>query len=300
LFSVADNHSWPHARLAIKYTRVYDFWMSEENTSKRLFAITRGDSFDVDLYDYVTAKGEVEAIRKGFRERRYTPQQLEGPQYRVINYWDEQGILPKSSRDGEDQWRKFTYIEAVWIRVIMRLREFGLPISKILKIKENILEWNEKEGTYLFLEYYFYKAIVNDVDQYVVCLSDGTAILASARELETMKVMTKEQDLLLISLKSLARSMGISTAKSTAPSYLSEGEGDVVSHSRTTRTGEIKAVIKKGKIIGTEATSVEETAERLRKIANEIGANKEFGEIVTKYRDGKKQSFEVKRNKRFK
>jgi DNA-binding transcriptional MerR regulator len=57
-----------------------------------------------------------------------------GITHRWITHWDEQGLLG-SRRDGV-AWRRFSFVEYIWLRIIVRLREFQMPISTIRQVKK--------------------------------------------------------------------------------------------------------------------------------------------------------------------
>lgn len=55
---------------------------------------------------------------------------------RWVSYWRSQEIFLNSIPDG--QWYKFSLIEAVWVKLILKLRMFNFPIAQIKKIKETL------------------------------------------------------------------------------------------------------------------------------------------------------------------
>lgn len=56
-----------------------------------------------------------------------------GYDYRQINHWDEEGIL-EASRDARN-WRKFDFLQLVWMKIEGEFREMGLPIGMIGEVK---------------------------------------------------------------------------------------------------------------------------------------------------------------------
>lgn len=271
--------------------------MPKNKAFEKLFVI-RGDSFHEDYSSYLVGK-EKEGVRKAFRERKWTAGQLQ-PQYRVINHWDELGLLPEASRAEEGQWRKFTYIETVWIRVIARLRDMGLPLLTIAEIKKCVMEWDSKLEAYPLFEYFFLKAIINDADHYIAYFPDGRAGLISARELELMKVLTPPQDVLLISLKSVAISMGHDVSPQTPAVIPTEGETEVLLQARTGLTREIKASLRAGRVEEVEHTKVYPDETHLREITQGMRGNDSYGEITRVLEGGTPQGLKVTKKKRFK
>ena len=61
-----------------------------------------------------------------------------GVLYRTVLHWDQQGLLEHSREESE--WRRYDYMQFVWIKIIHDLRTFGVPIPTIEKVKKNILD----------------------------------------------------------------------------------------------------------------------------------------------------------------
>jgi hypothetical protein len=53
---------------------------------------------------------------------------------RVANYWSEKGLFPMKQEMGA--WLIFNLTEAFWVKIIVKLREFNVPLDIIKKIKE--------------------------------------------------------------------------------------------------------------------------------------------------------------------
>lgn len=90
--------------------------------------------------DYVLANRNAININKLFqsiKERRFTLKDV-GVTYRWITYWHSKGLLIGNYIEGK--WRKFDLVEFVWLKMIVKLREFNIPIEKIKWIKENLMQ----------------------------------------------------------------------------------------------------------------------------------------------------------------
>src|SRR5688572_3290859 len=70
-------------------------------------------------------------------DKEFTSKQL-GISYRKISNWDLEGLIPFDLPSGK--WHSFSFMEACWIKVIFELRKFGLPISAIKKLKDEIVQ----------------------------------------------------------------------------------------------------------------------------------------------------------------
>jgi DNA-binding transcriptional MerR regulator len=142
------------------------------------------DSLDEDFADYLDAVNS--DLHKVIREKRYTVKDSD-ISYRVINHWDDKGLLPDGVQVDEEKWRKFSFIEIVWLEIIKELRSFGLSLECIVKIKDQTLSWSSKENTYPWFEYYVIKSMVGSLDSYLVFSSNGRSGLALSRSLESNK-----------------------------------------------------------------------------------------------------------------
>ena len=62
-----------------------------------------------------------------------------GINYRVINHWDEMGLI-RFARKSTEGYRKFSFVDFVWIKVVNELREFGVKLPDIKKITTDLYE----------------------------------------------------------------------------------------------------------------------------------------------------------------
>lgn len=58
-----------------------------------------------------------------------------GIPYQWVNNWDKENLLFETRRS-DGKWRKFSFIDYLWVRVIIELREFGVPYDTIRKVKQ--------------------------------------------------------------------------------------------------------------------------------------------------------------------
>ena len=134
-----------------------DYWFDEEKTLNRTFS-------------------------KFLNTPRFTSGELP-VSYRVLNHWGNLGILPEGINNN-GSWRKFTFVERVWIGVASHLRDFGFPLEKIAEVRKHILKYNKKIKAYYHFEYYIVRALASSDDTYVIVLNDGTADVGNQEEIE--------------------------------------------------------------------------------------------------------------------
>lgn len=78
-----------------------------------------------DLYEIITAE------RLSVRDT--------GINYRVINHWDEKGLI-RFARNSKEGNRRFSFVDFIWIKVVNELREFGVSLPDIKKITNDVYE----------------------------------------------------------------------------------------------------------------------------------------------------------------
>jgi hypothetical protein len=226
-------------------------------------------------------------------ERKYTVRDT-GLSSRVISHWDKNKILPDGVK-GKKGWRKFTLSERVWIKVVMRLRNFGFPLSKIAEIKKQIMVCDHEYGTYPLFDFLVGLAWKFD-DPHIIVLADGTADIATPTEIELIKrhLPPNRKDMLLISIKSVLEELGIDAVKAKTLMPLTAQETILVA-SITRESREVKARISDGKIKEIEQTVVVSDHPDIHKIDQGIKKDGDYAEVTTKYEKGVKQSSAIKK-----
>lgn len=270
--------------------------MTKKTTGK--FLIPRGDAFDLDFANYHFDDRFLKA-RELMNERRFTVGETDVA-YRVVNHWDQSGLLPASVK-GDGGWRKFTLPEMVWLKAIVRMRGFGLSLDKIAAAKDDIMKWDKKLEQYPYFEYYVLKAWFSSSNPYILVTSDGRAEVATTSEIEAAKLILGSFDVLLISLKAILQDMGVGTPKGKTLFALSDKEVELLSSIRLKNNNEIRAKIDdNGDITEIESTETISTPLASHKLKNQVEQEKMYGKVVTQYEDGIPKSIQVTKCKKMK
>lgn len=273
--------------------------------AKNNIPVARSDDFDVDYHNYLYGdEAQLSKLRERVRVRTFAVGGT-GVAYRVINHWEQKKLLPK--RDEDEGWRKFSFIELVWLKVISRLRKLGFPIEQIVITKNGVMFWDKELGTYPLLEYYVVKAAASQIDPYIFVLPDGKATVLSSREIEDYKGLFGSKDAIIISLKSVLSELGVKTVKPETLRAVSYAEGALLNEVRGGEATDIRTIIKDRKLRKMENLSeVRKFGETLPlgDILSEVKncGDDFFGVLNIKYQNGKQQSAtisQVKRSKRF-
>lgn len=235
----------------------------------------KGDIFDIQFYYFYNNKD----LRSQLEQKTLTIKEGAGASYRIINHWEEIGIIDKS-RDNENGWRRFNIGDIVWQHIVMSLRNFGFPNEKIRKVKKHIFEGKTKA----MLDYYTVIAL-NKKTVFVVVLDDGDADILDYREIKIVEGLGGlDKDHLRISLNEIVQKF---TNVKISPSHsfdvlLNEKELDII---RTIRKGDYDAVtvkFKDGKIDRLEETKDINIEEKITDILRE----NEFQNIEIKRKNG--------------
>jgi DNA-binding transcriptional MerR regulator len=67
-----------------------------------------------------------------------------GITHRWITHWDDQGLID-NKRHGTE-WRRFSFVEYIWLRIIVRLRDFNMPLKAIKQVKKFLFQSLSKDG----------------------------------------------------------------------------------------------------------------------------------------------------------
>jgi len=67
------------------------------------------------------------------RDKQFSVKDINIP-YQWVNNWDKEGLLFEDDRE-DGKWRKFNFVDYLWIKIIVELREFGLSYDVIKKVK---------------------------------------------------------------------------------------------------------------------------------------------------------------------
>ncbi len=62
-----------------------------------------------------------------------------GVSYRVINHWENVGLIDNFREEGQ-RWRRFSFVEFIWVRMIDEMRRFGLPVESIKVVKQSLFQ----------------------------------------------------------------------------------------------------------------------------------------------------------------
>ena len=91
---------------------------------------------EIDLVKSQKVKGEyvnIIDLEKKIKEKRFTVKDI-GVGYRWIDHWNSKGLLIGNYE--AKKWRKFNLIEFVWLKIIIKMREFNLDLDTVKSVKD--------------------------------------------------------------------------------------------------------------------------------------------------------------------
>jgi DNA-binding transcriptional MerR regulator len=66
--------------------------------------------------------------------------QDKGINSRTLFHWNKEGLVWKyyTEPEGESSWNRFSFIEFIWLKIVILLRRYGIPFAVIKNFKKNI------------------------------------------------------------------------------------------------------------------------------------------------------------------
>lgn len=100
--------------------------------------------------------------------------------YRTINHWENEGII--SNLRSEGGWRKYSYMDVIWLMIIKELRNFGYGLNEIKTVRNELITgYNRCE--YGELEFYSALCFTRRVPCNVLIFSNKKAEVATIYEI---------------------------------------------------------------------------------------------------------------------
>lgn len=97
---------------------------------------------------------------------------------RVLKHWHDTGILEDNRPKGKG-WRKFSFTEVVWISIVSKLRNFGLDLKKIKKVKKYLDTFNsiENQSQCPLLDFYITHCMTSMMPIKLLVFDTGEALI---------------------------------------------------------------------------------------------------------------------------
>lgn len=168
--------------------------------------MVRGDKFFENFYNFcdsVLHQSLSEALHK--HRQVITKKDIT---HRVLSHWDTEGLI-ECERNNDKGWRKFNFVESLWLFIVKELRQYGISIDIIRKVKECFFKEDTKK-IYPLIEYYLGLAIKLKCPIFLIVFKNGHAecfdyeqykVATSLNLLETHLVINLNHLLLKLNIK---------------------------------------------------------------------------------------------------
>ena len=88
--------------------------------------------------------------------------------------WTKEGLIDANETNG---WRRFSIMDALWLKIICELREFGMGWNNIKIVRESLEFEKNKYGVAMpILEFYTAFAIGNKMPVLLLVFKDGICV----------------------------------------------------------------------------------------------------------------------------
>ena len=174
-----------------------------DSDKNKTIALYRSEVFDNGFYQYFKNKDNRISQILNSKERNV---KFDSVTYRQLNSWEKEGLL-SMQREGRE-WRRFSIIDAVWVKLIKELREFGMSREQLKATKQSLEFESEKCGVAMpILEFYAAFAIGNKMPVLILVFKDGIAVPCSFTQYKVAKETTGVDDHIQISLNQILQEM---------------------------------------------------------------------------------------------
>lgn len=226
------------------------------NESNGFYRLVRSEAWDIGFARYCFGSDGSDdkytiKIKKWIREKGFTVKDS-GATHRVINHWTDRGLINDNARKSDQEWRKFSVVDLVWIHILMELRRFGMPLEAMKKAYQSTFFSPAKNQVEIpILEFSIFRCMIRK-PIVVIVYADGWCeyLTKSDYEFNLQIGLLEEKAYLVVNLNQCVRSV---LPKIDAPEYPltvtpTEAELEVIGKLRKGEFDELNIQLKNGEI----------------------------------------------------
>ena len=173
-------------------------------TKNHSISIYQNEAFDNGFYQYFKNIANNKVSQVLISTDRNV--KIESISYRQLNSWEKEDLLTVQ-REGRE-WRRFTIIDAIWVKIIKELREFGMSREQVKTAKKCLEFESEKCGVAMpMLEFYTAFVIGAKMPVMLLVFKDGAAAPCSLTQYKVAKEVVGVDNHIQISLNDLLQGM---------------------------------------------------------------------------------------------
>lgn len=233
-------------------------------------------------------------VQKSLNEKRYTVKDTDVT-YRTINSWSEEGLF-HDARENNSGWRKLSFKDVAWLRILRILREYGLPLEKLKASYQTLIpaySVDFEAGLALCFQN-------PSTPVFVIVFHDGTTEIATLHSLHATDFLVGyDLPYIRINLNTICCDLigndSLMPPRTLALELLEE-ERDALYALRKSGADEIQLRMKEGQIEEIKSVKVHKGAERIAEIIQDMN----FGEITVSVQNGKPAHTKTTHKKRTK
>lgn len=240
------------------------------------------DDMLINFAQYYDDKNQ--KLRRKFNDSIHSIRE-ENHTYRIINHWESNGLIDSKRKD-ERGWRKFSLIEIIWLEIIKRLRQFGVSIKNINKIRKQLQRFQDKcEGSsFPELEFLCASFPIHKEPTYLLVYKDFSIDLALQSQMDVLEESLKSTEFIRISLHSVIKTLF--PRKDFEPKInnkvvLNDQEMILMGHIRSGFFDEISITMKDGRI-----NRLVKSTKNIERKLNELLSEKNYDTITLKRENG--------------
>jgi DNA-binding transcriptional MerR regulator len=171
---------------------------------KDTISVYRNEAFDSGFYKYFKNIGNNNISKILNNTERNI--KFETISYRELNSWEKAGLLTVQ-REGRE-WRRFSIIDAIWVKLIKELREFGVTWKQLKVTKESLEFESKKCGVPMpMLEFYVAFIIAQKMPVLLLVFKDGITIPVSFTQYKVAKQTGEMPNHVQINLNDIIQGM---------------------------------------------------------------------------------------------
>jgi len=175
-----------------------------KEVKKRDLAAHKNEAFDNGFYEYF--KGRKQNRISDILNNKERNIKFETISYRELNSWERAGLLTIEREERE--WRRFSIIDAIWVKLLKELRVFGMSWKQLKVTKESLEFGSKKCGVAMpFLEFYTAFVIAQKMPVIIIVFKDGVAIPISVTQYKVAKETVGIDNHIQINLNDLIQGM---------------------------------------------------------------------------------------------
>lgn len=222
--------------------------------------------------------------------------QNNGASYRFINYLTSTGLLDDRREVSGKGWRKFSYVECIYLNIVLALRKFGVKVEAIKPVYELFSPKydNPKRAMYFGLSWLDVLIIVHAGEEMELIIQEDGQVLVCDPQMMSLFGTGATEGSLRISISTMVNQLRVATGKqpikikhSFGDLPLNNAEIDTVIGIRDLKQGQDTLHIRRtanGTLI--EKDKIEEVSDELTEKINAL-LTEDFSTVRADKRQGK-------------